>query len=46
LGEDWTYIVDYVYDFEWGQSQFARENKVAIPYERIFVTREADARGH
>jgi len=46
MGEEWTYITNYVYDFEWGQSRYALERGIKIPDERIFVTRDADGQGH
>ena len=49
MGEEWTYITNYVYDFEWGQSKFAVDNAkkaLKIPDERIFVTKDAYATGH
>lgn len=46
LGEEWTYMTNYVYDFEWGQSRYAIQQGVKIPDERIFLTRDDDAKGH
>jgi hypothetical protein len=46
MGEEWTYMTNYVYDFEWGTSQHALNNGVKIPAERVFVTRDADGKGH
>lgn len=46
LGQEWTYLTNYVFDFEWGQSKFALNNKVEIPDQRVFVTRDADGKGH
>lgn len=46
LGEEWTYLTNYVYDFEWGQTKFAESKGVKIPPERVFVTRDDDAKGH
>ena len=46
LGEEWNYVQNYVYDFEWGSSQFAANKGYAIPDERIFLTRDDDAKGH
>lgn len=43
LGEEWNFITNYVYDFEWGTSQYAVNKGYKIPDERIFVTRDADA---
>jgi len=28
MGEEWTYMTNYVYDFEWGTSQHALDNGV------------------
>lgn len=39
-------MTNYVYDFEWGQSVYAREKGIKIPDERIFVTRDETATGH
>lgn len=46
LGEEWNYMTNYVYDFEWGQSIHAKEHGVKIPDERVFVTRDDNAKGH
>ena len=46
MGEEWSYLTNYVYDFEWAQSAFAKGKGVKIPDERIFVTRDSDAKGH
>jgi len=46
LGEEWNYLTNYVYDFEWGQSDFAKKHDGNIPDERIFVTRDENAKGH
>ena len=39
-------MTNYVYDFEWGTSVFAKDKGVKIPDERIFLTRDESARGH
>jgi len=46
LGENWTYMTNYVFDFEWGQSTIAHSEGVDIPDERIFVTRDATSKTH
>jgi hypothetical protein len=46
MGEEWTYVTNYVYDFEWGQSLIAVKKGIKIPDERIFLTRDDDATGH
>ena len=46
LGQEWTYVTNYVFDFEWGTTKSALEKGVKIPDERIFVTRDAEAKGH
>jgi len=46
LGEEWNFLTNYVYDFEWGQTKFAKDKGVKIPDERIFVTKDDDAKGH
>ena len=28
VGEEWNYITNYVFDFEWGQSKMAKDNSV------------------
>jgi hypothetical protein len=40
VGAEWDYITNYVFDFEWGQSSYAKANGVAIPDDRIWVTRD------
>lgn len=46
VGENWTYITNYVFDFEWGQSNVAVENGFHIPDERVWVTRDATNKKH
>ena len=46
LGREWDYITNYVFDFEWASSQFAQEKGITIPSERIFVSRDPNAKGH
>jgi hypothetical protein len=46
MGEEWHYMSNYVYDFEWGQSPHAVSKGYKIADERIFLTRDADAKGH
>lgn len=46
LGEEWNFVQNYVFDFEWGQSKYANQKGVIIPNERIFLTRDPDASGH
>lgn len=46
MGEEWHYMTNYVYDFEWGQSKYAVSKGVKIPDERIYLTRDDDAVGH
>lgn len=46
MGTEWTYLTNYVFDFEWGYSkQKAKDGEVVekIPSERIFFTREPEA---
>ena len=40
VGEEWNYITNYVFDFEWGQSKMAKDNSVQIPDDRIWLTRD------
>lgn len=44
LGEEWTYLTNYVFDFEWAETTFTAESRkqslINFPEERIFVTRE------
>ena len=46
IGENWTYLTNYVFDFEWGQSPVAVENSFHIPDERIWVTRDSTNKKH
>lgn len=46
IGEEWIYITNYVFDFEWGQSAHAKANNFVIPDERIWVTRDDNNQGH
>jgi hypothetical protein len=46
MGENWTYVTNYVFDFEWGQSKIARDNGVGISDDRIWVTRDATNTKH
>lgn len=46
LGQQWTYLTNYVFDFEWGTSKHALDNGIQIPDERLFVTRDAEGKGH
>lgn len=46
IGQEWTYITNYVFDFEWGQSAVAKAEGVAIPDDRIWVTRDDKNTGH
>ena len=46
MGEQWGYLTNYIYDFEWAQSKYAVSKGVQIPDSRIFVTRDAKAQGH
>jgi Sortilin, neurotensin receptor 3, len=46
LGQEWTYLTNYVFDFEWGASKIAKSSGIDIPDERVFVTRDADGQGH
>jgi hypothetical protein len=39
-GNEWNYITNYVSDFEWGQSVYAKDNGIVIPDDRIWVTRD------
>ena len=40
VGEEWNYITNYVFDFEWGASPIAAQNGINIPDQRIYVTRD------
>ena len=31
VGEEWNYITNYVFDFEWGTSPIAAQNGISIP---------------
>lgn len=46
LGQEWKYLTNYIFDFDWGQSKHAQLKGVSIPDKRIFVTRDETARGH
>ena len=46
IGEEWNFVNNYVFDFEWGQSAYAKNKGVFIPDECIFITRDPDASGH
>jgi len=46
VGENWTYVTNYVFDFEWGQTPRAALDNVDIPNDRIWVTRDATNRKH
>lgn len=46
VGEEWNYVTNYVFDFEWGQSALAVQNGISIPDTRIFVTRDATNTKH
>ena len=46
IGENWNYITNYVFDFEWGQSTTAVENGFEIPDDRVWVTRDANNKKH
>jgi len=39
-------MTNYVFDFEWGASKTAQSSGISIPDQRIFVTRDADGKGH
>jgi len=39
-------MTNYVFDFEWGQSIFAKNEGIEIPDERVWVTRDAKAKHH
>ena len=46
MGADWTFLTNYVFDFEWGYTTKTSQNGEVvdkIPEERIFFTREPDA---
>lgn len=45
-GENWNYITNYVFDFEWGSSPLADYNQIDIPKDRIWVTRDATNNRH
>ena len=46
MGENWTYITNYVFDFEWGQSTQAVADGIAIPDDRIWLTRDSSNHRH
>ena len=46
MGENWSYVTNYVFDFEWGQSKIARDGGVGIPDDRVWVTRDATNTKH
>lgn len=46
LGDEWTFMQNYVFDFEWGTSTHAKERGVKIPDERVFLTRDPNSAGH
>ena len=46
LGENWNYMTNYVFDFEWGQSTEAVKNGYEIPDDRVFLTRDSDNKKH
>jgi len=46
IGENWNYMTNYVFDFEWGQSTTAVENQVEIPDDRVWLTRDANNKKH
>lgn len=46
LGSEWILVNNYVFDFEWGTSSYAKTEGIEIPDERIFVTRDPDSIGH
>ena len=46
VGEEWNYVTNYVFDFEWGQSALAVQHGIRIPDERVFVTRDATNTKH
>ena len=46
IGENWNYITNYVFDFEWGQSNVAVENGYEIPDDRVWVTRDPNNKKH
>ena len=43
LGEEWNYMTNYVFDFEWGTSKLAKDY---MPDERVFLTRDPTNTGH
>lgn len=46
MGENWEYVTNYVFDFEWGTSKVAKAEGYDIPDDRIFVTRDATNTKH
>ena len=46
IGAEWIYVTNYVFDFEWGQSISAKAAGIAIPDDRIWVTRDDKNTGH
>lgn len=46
MGENWNYMTNYVFDFEWGQSEAAVADGISIPDDRVWVTRDATNRNH
>lgn len=45
-GADFTFITDYVFDFEWGPSSKTKSENIDMADERIFVTRDPNNSGH
>ena len=45
-GENWNYVTNYVFDFEWGQSKAAVDAGIHIPDDRIWVTRDSTNKRH
>lgn len=46
MGENWNYMTNYVFDFEWGQSEAAVADGITIPDDRVWVTRDSTNRNH
>ena len=44
MGENWHYMTNYVFDFEWGAS--LQDTTKSIPDERVFVTKDPTNKGH
>lgn len=44
MGENWNYMTNYVFDFEWGATSM--DTTKSIPDERVFITKDPTNKGH